>query len=417
MVKKYKKLITIIIRGKNESRWLKILLKEIKKQTIKNYEIIFCDNNSSDNSLEILKKYKVKKIIKFKKYIPGQILNRAIKKSSGKYICILSAHCIPVNVKWLEEHLEQINKNENIAASFGKQIPMPGTSVQNLIDLDIIFKDQPILYNKDPYLNNANSIYKANILKKNLFDPKITNIEDRVWAKKMTNKGFKIFYSAKASVFHSHGIHQHNHKSLRAENTYKILVRKYKDVWKKCQFLDLKYFRFALILNGRRVKKIKVLNKKLKNILNQTKNNQVTFNKTILINNLKNNYSKISKVKCKKNLEYDLKHIYKKYKKDWSEINYVVYININENINLKKIYNLIKETIYNNFESSTFGEILKENFLINFKGNEQFRSTSLDSIENKPSITLLKWAKGSVLDVDYLRKGLLFSKKSHIKII
>ena len=300
MVKKYKKLITIIIRGKNESRWLKILLKEIKKQTIKNYEIIFCDNNSSDNSLEILKKYKVKKIIKFKKYIPGQILNRAIKKSSGKYICILSAHCIPVNKKWLEEHLEQINKNENIAASFGKQIPMPGTSVQNLIDLDIIFKDQPILYNKDPYLNNANSIYKANILKKNLFDPKITNIEDRVWAKKMTNKGFKIFYSAKASVFHSHGIHQHNHKSLRAENTYKILVRKYKDVWKKCQFLDLKYFRFALILNGRRIKKIKVLNKKLKNILNQTKNNQVAFNKTILINNLKNNYSKISKVKCKK---------------------------------------------------------------------------------------------------------------------
>ena len=50
MVKKYKKLITIIIRGKNESRWLKILLKEIKKQTIRNYEIIFCDNNSDDNS-------------------------------------------------------------------------------------------------------------------------------------------------------------------------------------------------------------------------------------------------------------------------------------------------------------------------------------------------------------------------------
>ena len=90
-----------------------------------------------------------------------------------------------------------------------------------------------------------------------------------------------------------------------------------------------------------------------------------------------------------------------------------MYININENINLNKIYNLIKETIYNNFESSTFGEILKENFLINFKGNEQFRSTSLDSIENKPSITLLKWAKGSVLDVDYLRKVYYFQKISY----
>ena len=50
---------------------------------------------------------------------------------------------------------------------------MPGTTVQNLIDLDIIFKDQQILYKKDPYLNNANAFYKAEILKKNLFDSKL----------------------------------------------------------------------------------------------------------------------------------------------------------------------------------------------------------------------------------------------------
>ena len=43
---------------------------------------------------------------------------------------------------------------------------MPGSSIQNLIDLDIIFKDQPITYKKDPYFNNANSIYNAKILKK-----------------------------------------------------------------------------------------------------------------------------------------------------------------------------------------------------------------------------------------------------------
>ena len=69
MVKK--KLISIIIRGKNEARWLKILLRELKKQTIKNYEIIFCDNNSTDETSEILKKFKIKKIIKFDKYFPG----------------------------------------------------------------------------------------------------------------------------------------------------------------------------------------------------------------------------------------------------------------------------------------------------------------------------------------------------------
>ena len=66
MVKKNKKLVSIIIRGKNEAKWLKILLRELKKQTIQNFEIIFCDNNSEDNSLDILKKNNVKKILRFK---------------------------------------------------------------------------------------------------------------------------------------------------------------------------------------------------------------------------------------------------------------------------------------------------------------------------------------------------------------
>ena len=59
MVKK--RLISIIIRGKNEARWLKILFKELKKQTIQNYEIIFCDNNSDDETDLLLKKYNIKK--------------------------------------------------------------------------------------------------------------------------------------------------------------------------------------------------------------------------------------------------------------------------------------------------------------------------------------------------------------------
>ena len=224
MVKK--KLVSIIIRGKNEARWLKILLKELKKQTIQDYEIIFCDNNSEDNTLDILKRNNVKKILKIKEYRPGKVLNEAIKKSQGSYISILSAHCIPVNKFWLKEHLEEIKKNKNVAAVYGKQFPMPGSSIQNLIDLDIIFKNQAIIYKKDPYLNNANSIYNAKLLKKNLFDSKLTNIEDRVWANKITKKKYLVVYSAKSPVFHLHGVHQHNNSSGRAQTTYSILKKK-----------------------------------------------------------------------------------------------------------------------------------------------------------------------------------------------
>ena len=143
------------------------------------------------------------------------------------------------------------------------------------------------------------------------------------------------------------------------------------------------------------------------------------FNKIILINPLKTNIlsKKIINIKSKKTLKDDLKNIYKKFSKEFISINYAVYINLNENINLNKISRLIRHTIYNNYESSTFGEKVKENFLIDLKGTQQFRSTSLEIAENKPTITLLKWSKGSVIDVDYLRKGLLFTDKTQISFI
>ena len=112
MVQKNKLAASIIIRGKNEARWLKILLPILKKQSLKNFEIIFCDNNSSDNTMEILKRFKIKKILTFKKYLPGKILNSGIKFCEGEFICILSSHCIPVSNTWLQEHLEFIKRNK-----------------------------------------------------------------------------------------------------------------------------------------------------------------------------------------------------------------------------------------------------------------------------------------------------------------
>ena len=46
---------SILIRGNNKAHWLKILLRKIKNQSLQNYEIVFCDNNSTDETLKVLK--------------------------------------------------------------------------------------------------------------------------------------------------------------------------------------------------------------------------------------------------------------------------------------------------------------------------------------------------------------------------
>ena len=40
-IKNKRPLVSIVIRGRNESRWLKILFRELKKQSYKNFEIIY----------------------------------------------------------------------------------------------------------------------------------------------------------------------------------------------------------------------------------------------------------------------------------------------------------------------------------------------------------------------------------------
>ena len=53
--------------------------------------------------------------------------------------------------------------------------------------------------------------HEKNRLKHNhKFDENIFHIEDRIWAQKQINKGYKIIYEPKASVFHYHGVYHRN---------------------------------------------------------------------------------------------------------------------------------------------------------------------------------------------------------------
>ena len=76
---KKNKLVSIIIRTKNEENWISICLDKIFKQNYKNFEVIIVDNNSTDKTVKRALEYKVK-IVKIKKFYPGKAINLGIKK-------------------------------------------------------------------------------------------------------------------------------------------------------------------------------------------------------------------------------------------------------------------------------------------------------------------------------------------------
>ena len=85
-------LISIIVNCFNGEKYLKRTLESIIKQTYNNWEVVFWDNQSSDNSKKIFSEFKDKR---FKYYFSKEhtslykARNEAIKISNGDIIAFL----------------------------------------------------------------------------------------------------------------------------------------------------------------------------------------------------------------------------------------------------------------------------------------------------------------------------------------
>jgi hypothetical protein len=75
---------------------------------------------------------------------------------------------------------------------------------------------------KDSFFHNANSLIRRSVWERFPFDGKASNIEDRLWARRVLNAGFSLIYEPMSQVYHHHGIHQNGRKE-RCQGVTRIL--------------------------------------------------------------------------------------------------------------------------------------------------------------------------------------------------
>jgi rhamnosyltransferase len=223
-------LFSIVIRTKNEEAWIKRCLKMIYAQDNQDFEIIIVDNQSDDKTLEIVGGFRSVKVLKIDEFFPGQALNMGISAASGTYIVALSAHCIPVSSKWLDELRDAIeNTNDpKVVAAYGRQIPISSTGLTDKRDLLNTFGLDPIIQTKDFFFHNANSIVRREFLLEHPYSNDITNVEDRVWAKEVIESGWHISYTPLAEVYHHHGLN-HGNSDQRLRKVTSLIEPLYKE--------------------------------------------------------------------------------------------------------------------------------------------------------------------------------------------
>jgi len=115
-----KPLVSIILAIRNQERFLNDSINSLLAQTYKNIEIIAVNDNSTDNSGSILKKFnkdkgKIRIIQNKKQYGIAVSLNRAVRKSRGELIAFMDAQDL-CNRKRLQNQVAYLINNPKTVA-------------------------------------------------------------------------------------------------------------------------------------------------------------------------------------------------------------------------------------------------------------------------------------------------------------
>ena len=210
--------ISVVIRTKNEERWIGHSIQSIL-DNIKKPEIIIIDNNSSDNTIHIVNhfiqdpllnkekknsKYTDIKIHKISSYTPGKALNLGVKLSKRKYIFVISAHCELKKIN-LTQHFKDLEKFVGI---FGNQNPIwNGMKItKRYLWSHFDDKNKKInMFSKSEnryFFHNAASIFKRKTLIKYPFNEILAGKEDRYWVNKLIKNKKNFLYDPSLEVTH-----------------------------------------------------------------------------------------------------------------------------------------------------------------------------------------------------------------------
>jgi len=220
---------SVIIRTKNEEKWIGSCLFAVKHQDYPDFEVILVDNESRDDTLSIARRHECRIVnIPDHEFNFSRALNQGIAQSSGSLIAILSGHCIPVDEQWLSR-LAMNFANENVVAVYGQQRPLPDSSPFDKRDLWITFGMDRKLQRRDYFFHNANSMIRREVWEAVPFNENIHGVEDQDWAKRILRDGNRIVYEPTAAVYHHHGIH-HTQSEERVDRVVRVIERIQKDL-------------------------------------------------------------------------------------------------------------------------------------------------------------------------------------------
>lgn len=162
--------ISVIMGIYNCEKTLEEALDSLLNQTYQNFEVIMCDDGSTDLTKKIAQRYcdlypdKIRLLINEKNLGLNKTLNRCLKEAKGKYIARMDGDDISLK-KRFEKEVEFLNKHPNFAivsspmiyfdenGDWGKGKAIEYPKIKDFINHSPFFCHAPCMVRKEAYLD------------------------------------------------------------------------------------------------------------------------------------------------------------------------------------------------------------------------------------------------------------------------
>lgn len=208
--------VDVIIPTYRPGKEFETVLERLNKQEYPVEKILIMNTEEEFWNREWEKKFPALEVhhIKKEEFNHGGTRKKAAQLSKGDIMVFMTQDAMPKDKGLIGNLIRPILENREVAASYARQLPARDCSVMERYTRAFNYPENSLLKTKKDiprygiktyFCSNVCAAYKKSIYESlgGFVDRTIFN-EDMILAGKMVQKGYGIFYAAKAEVIHSH---------------------------------------------------------------------------------------------------------------------------------------------------------------------------------------------------------------------
>lgn len=196
--------VSVVMRSFNEGKYITSTLQRLFEQDWHGaIELIVLDSGSTDDSLKIIEASNPATLIHIEKYIPGSVLNLGVKHANYEVVVFLNADAEPADAQWLNNLVQPLAAESQIAATFSRQLPREDCYEVFKRDYALGFAERKVSA-RGHFFSIVSAASRKSLLLQYPFREDVSHAEDHIWSMGLAKDGHTVEYVPASCVYHSH---------------------------------------------------------------------------------------------------------------------------------------------------------------------------------------------------------------------